>query len=117
MRNHFGKALFWEEYADTRLSDAIGTVFFQRVVVAKILRQQPDESAVKRALADDCPAVFDQLDTELKGRESGIVGGRITIADIALASPFVNYAHAGERIDAARWPVLAGLSRHGVGSA
>ena len=33
--------------------------------------------------------------------------GAFSIADIAVASPFVNFAMGGESIDAARWPVLA----------
>jgi glutathione S-transferase len=34
-------------------------------------------------------------------------GARARIADLAVASPFVNYAHAGEAVDAKRWPQLA----------
>ena len=34
-------------------------------------------------------------------------GGPLTIADIAIASPFVNFMHAGEKIDAAKYPNLA----------
>jgi glutathione S-transferase len=38
----------------------------------------------------------------------GIVAGRLSIADLALASVFVNLRHGGESLDAARWPKLAG---------
>lgn len=36
-----------------------------------------------------------------------IVAGRFSVADIAVASPFVNLMHGGERVDASRWPKLA----------
>ena len=36
-----------------------------------------------------------------------LVGDSLTLADLAVASPLVNYGHAGETLDAARWPSLA----------
>jgi glutathione S-transferase len=36
-----------------------------------------------------------------------MVGSRFSVADIALGSQFVNLMHAGERVDAGRWPNLA----------
>lgn len=102
----FGRALWYEEYGDTKLVEALGTVFFQRVVQAKIMRQEPDEERVRHVLSEWVPPVFDYLEQEV-GDGGGIVGGRFGIADIALASPFVNFDHAGEGVDAGRWPRLA----------
>lgn len=101
-----GRALWYEEYGDTRLVEVLGTVFFQRVVQAKIMRQRTDEDAVRRALEERMPPVFDYLEGEVGDREA-IVGGRFGIADVALASPFVNLEHAGEGVDRDRWPRLA----------
>jgi len=36
-----------------------------------------------------------------------MVGGAFSIADISLASPFVNMAIAGETVDPQRWPEMA----------
>lgn len=102
----FGRALWYEEYADTKLVDTLGTVFFQRVVQGKIMKQKPDEAAIQRALTEMVPAAFDYLEQEV-GDGDGIVGGRFSIADVALGSPFVNFRHAGESVDAGRWPRLA----------
>lgn len=102
----YGHALFLEEYADTRLVEALSTVFFQRVVRSKIMKQEPDESLVKEALSERIPLLFDFLETEV-GDGDGIVGGRFSIADIGIGSPFVNFSHAGEDVDSGRWPKLA----------
>ena len=37
-----------------------------------------------------------------------MVGGEFSLADVALTSPFVNFALAGEVLETARWPSLAG---------
>jgi glutathione S-transferase len=102
----FGRALFYEEYCDTRLVETIVPVFFQRVVRKRLLKQEPDEAIVRKKIDEEAPKVFDWLEGEI-GDRPWLVGARFGIADIAAASPFVNFAHAGESVDAKRWPQLA----------
>jgi glutathione S-transferase len=102
----YGRALFYEEYADTRLVETFGPVFFERVVKVVILKQKPDDARVKDAL-EKTPAVLDWLESQVPASGDAILGGRFSTADIALASPFVNWEHGGERVDAKRWPKLA----------
>lgn len=98
------RALFLEEYADTRLVETLGPVFFERFVKPRFFKQEPDAARVKDAL-DKTPAIFDWIESQLG--DGSAVGGRFSVADIALASPFVNWMYGGERVDAARWPKLA----------
>ena len=102
----FGKAIWYEEYADTKLVEVLTAIFFQRFVQVKIYKQSSDEEVVKRTLSELIPPVFDYLEGEVSEGE-GIVGDRFSIADISLASPFVNLHHGEEQVDAARWPRLA----------
>jgi glutathione S-transferase len=102
----FGRALWYEEYGDSKLIETVGPIFFERFVKKNILKQEPDEEKVKQKLTVDVPPVFDYLDGEIGDREA-LVGSHFSIADIALASPFVNFHHAGETIDEGRWPHLA----------
>ena len=102
----YARALWLEEYADTKLLDATLAPFVQRVVNAKFLNQPVDEAAVKKALTEDAPPIFDYVEEQL-GDDEYLVANRFSIADVAMASSFVNMAHGGETVDAARWPKLA----------
>ena len=102
----YGRALFYEEYADTKLMEAISPVFFERYVKKNVLKQQPDEERVRKALAEAIPPVFDYLEEQI-GSRPWLAGSRFSTADVAVGSLFVNLAHGGERVDPARWPNLA----------
>jgi glutathione S-transferase len=105
----FARALFWEEYADTRLVDSATPVFFQRVVREKFFKQPADEEIVRRQLDEVLPPVFDQIE-ELFIPEivPNLTPGReITIATLSIWTPFVNLDHADFEVDAKTWPGLA----------
>ena len=105
----FARALFWEEYADTRLVDSSTPVFFQRVVREKFFKQPADEEIVRRQLDEVLPPVFDQIEEifipEIVPDLSA--GAEITIATLSVWAPFVNLDHAGFQVDAKTWPGLA----------
>ena len=46
----YGRALFLEEYGDSKLVEALGTVFFERIVKGRIMKQPPDEARIRQAL-------------------------------------------------------------------
>lgn len=101
----YGRSLFWEEYADTRLVDSIIPVFFQRIVNSKIFKQPVDEEIVRRHVEEVLPPVHDQLEALFVA--SGIANvSALTVAEIAVWSVFVNLAHAGVELDGDRWPKL-----------
>jgi glutathione S-transferase len=102
-----GRALFYEEYADSKLAETTGPFFFERIVKGKIMKGEPDEERVAKTLAEVVPVVFDYLESQAPESGDGIVGGRFSVADIGLGSQFVNARHAGLTVDAARWPKLA----------
>ncbi|MEN8181131.1 MAG: glutathione S-transferase family protein [Myxococcota bacterium] len=103
----FGWALFLEEYADSKLAETVGGVFFNRVVKKRILKQEPDEARIRQSVEQEMPAHLDYLETRAPEDGDAIVGRRFSIADIGLGSQFVNWQHGGERIDAKRWPRFA----------
>jgi len=105
----YARALWFEEFADSRLVEAIAPVFFQRVVRKLIFKQEPDEELVRKALGEALPPALDYLEGQLEGVE-WLVGGRFTIADIAVASLLQQLRHAGAPVDAARWPRVAAWS-------
>ena len=64
----FAKALFLEEYADTRMAEAMGGVFFERFVKRFVLQQAPDEARVADLLANEVPPVLDYLEGQVPAR-------------------------------------------------
>ncbi len=101
------RALWFEEYADDNVIPTVaGGVFFQRFVMPTIFKQETDEAMVQHTLNELMPVILDYM-TECLGDDEFMVGGEFSIADISLASPFVNFKIAGETIDAERWPAVA----------
>lgn len=114
----YGRALFWEEYADTRLVDAATPLFFQRVVQGRFYKQPIDEAVVRRQLDEILPPVFDQIESLFVSEKTASSVEPLTIANLSMWTPFVNLAHAGFEVDAGHWPGLAafveGMGRHDI---
>ena len=98
------RAIWFDEFADTILTSAAGPIFFNRVVSPKFMGKPGDDAAAAKGEADMAP-VCDYLEVVI--RPSGyLVGESLTLADIAVASPFVNAAHAGYIPNADAYPKL-----------
>ena len=100
------RALWFEEYADSELAMRIGLGLFRPMVMARMFGKDPDVATARKTVREQLPPLFDYLETSIAGRR-WLVGDALGIADIGVATQFVNFLHAGARIDAARWPALA----------
>ena len=112
------RAVWFEEFADTIFVAAGGKIFFNRIV-AKLIGREGDLAAADKAAAEELPPIYEYLETVVPGEGGFLVGNRLSIADIAVASPFVNMMHAGTMPDAGRYPKLSAwaqswLERPGV---
>lgn len=98
-----GRTIWFDEFADTILFACGGTIFFNRIVAPRFLKRDGDLSAADAAERVTLPPLLDYLEGVIP--ESGfLVGDRLTLADLAVASPFANLAHCGVTIDAGRYP-------------
>ena len=103
-----GRAVFLEEYADGGISTkATVAIFFQRLVGPRFMGQPTDETVVQKAIDEDVPPMLDYLESLLAGGQQFLVGGELSVADIAVTTQFVNLAHAQYTVDEKRWPNLA----------
>ena len=100
------RALWFEEYADSIVATNIGGGLFFERIVKKFMRRPTDESVCQLTLTEKLPPLFDYLEKEI-GTNDWFVANAFSIADISVATMFVNFEHAGELLDAARWPKLS----------
>jgi glutathione S-transferase len=105
----YGRALWFEEYADTAMVNVIGPkIFFQKIVGPRFMNQPTDEAMVAKAVSEELPPLFDYLESQI-GESGALAGGRFSIGDVSVASQLVNLRYAGYEVDRARWPKLAAL--------
>jgi glutathione S-transferase len=100
-----GRAVFFEEFADTVLAAAGGKIVFNRVVKPRFMKLPCDEDMAKAGEADIAPllAWF-----EGQAPEAGwLTGEAFSIGDIAVASVFTTLGYAGFGPDAATAPKTA----------
>lgn len=99
------RAIWYDEFADTILVAAAGAMFFNLVVAPRFLNQETNVAAVEAGKAQ-LPAIFSYLERTIP--ESGfLLEDRITLADLAVASPFQNLVLCGHGIDAQAYPRTA----------
>ena len=97
------RTIWFDEYADTILFACGGKMFFNRMVAPRFLGQPGDEEAATKAECEELPPLLDYLEKVIP--ESGfLVEDRLTLADIAVASPFANLRHIDVVIDPERYP-------------
>lgn len=101
------QALFLEEYADTKLTEATLPFLVQNLINPKF-RGQPADPAALDAAREAGETIFAYLESRIgSNARDGIIGGRFSVADIAIGSPFVSMKQGGGELDASRWPKLA----------
>jgi glutathione S-transferase len=99
----YGRMVWFDQFADRFLGAAECKVVVNRVV--KKLRGEPlDPAVAEQALTQDLPPLFDYLEIEVDG--PFLIGGALSLADLAIASPFASLAIADYVPDAGRWPRL-----------
>jgi glutathione S-transferase len=99
-----GKAVWFDEFADTILFDCGRKIFFNRIVAPFFMGRPGDEAAAATAEQDELPPILDYLETVAPEGEGFLLGEAISLADIAVASPFANFRHLGIVLDASRHP-------------
>ena len=115
------RTIWYDEYADTILFACGGKMFFNRLVAPRFLGMPGDEAVAAKAECEELPPLLDYLERVIEsasmgpGAQSGagpapgvpwLVEDRLTLADIAVASPFANLAHINVAVDPARHPRL-----------
>jgi len=98
-----GRAVWFEEWADSELAHAIGLGIFRPIMFPIFSKQEPDLETAKRSWNEKLPPLFDYLEGEL-GEEDFLVGEAVSIGDIGVACQLVQLELVAGLPDASRWP-------------
>jgi len=99
-----GRAIWYEEFADTILVSCGAKIFFNLIVAPRFLGRPGDKEAAHQAELNDLPPILEYLERAVPDEGSYLVGDALTVADIAVAGPFANFRHTNTRIDPERYP-------------
>ncbi len=105
--NDGAMALWYEDLAGGRVSELAASIFFQRFMRPLAFKQEPDEELIARIIEKDLPPVLYYLEGQIP--TLAFIFGDFMMADLSIASLFINAAYAGYEVDESRWPKLAGL--------
>ncbi|HEV2079926.1 MAG TPA: glutathione S-transferase family protein [Allosphingosinicella sp.] len=100
------RTVWYEEFGDTILCTCGSKMFFNRIVAPRFLGREGDLAMADAAERNELPSLLDYLEQAIP--QSGyLVEDRLTLADIAVASPFANFRHLGLDLGAEQRPKLA----------
>lgn len=102
----YARALWFEEYVDSQIAPDVIGLFQQKILAPMVHKREPDAAVINRLLNQDLPPKLDYLERSLDG--DYFVGGRVSVADITLASDLTIFHYIGCTLDAARYPNLLG---------
>lgn len=101
----YAKALWFEEYADSRMTEILGGIFFNKFAKPLVFKMPADLERVAE-LETRLPEVFDYLEKQVSHKKY-LVGESISLADFAVIAILQNFTIAGYEIDAQKWPASA----------
>ena len=99
-----GKVIWFDEFADTILAGCGAKMFFNRIVAPRFMGRPGDMQVAETAEREELPPILDYIESVVPEAGGYLVGDDLTLADIAVACPFVNLTHLGIELDEARHP-------------
>ena len=102
-------ALALEEYSDTKFSEVVSALYYQRIIGPMFFQHETDQTRVDELLTGLIPTHLDYLESTLAGN-TYFVGNSFSVADLSIGSHMLSLYHAKFDIDATRWPSVAAFN-------
>ena len=105
------RSLWFEKYADTRMTEVLTQIFVEKFVKKVVLSQDANPEVVQ-ALYKQLPEILSYLESQIDSNSKYLVGEQFTIGDIAVGHQFYGFEMAGIDWDKTGHPKLSAyLSR------
>ena len=98
------QTIWFEEYGDTIIAACGGKIFFNRVVSPRFFGRPGDLAAADEAQRTEFPKLMDYLERVAPAAGGFLVENRLTLADIAVASPLATLMFGDCHMDAKTHP-------------
>lgn len=100
------RTIWFDEFADTMIMATGGTIFSNRFVLPRLLKRTCDHAAADTAEREQLPPLLAYLEGAIPA--SGfLIEDRLTLADIAVASPFATLGCIGVHVSPSDYPRLS----------
>lgn len=99
-----GMVVWFDEFSDTIMAACGAKMFFNRIVGPRFIGIPGDQDAADTAERDELPPILEYVETMVPQGDGYLVGDKLTVADISVASPFVNLRHMKTELDQSRYP-------------
>ena len=100
----YAKSLWFDEYSDSKMTQTMTTIFFEKFGRPMLFNQPTDENKIAE-LEKQIPDVLDYIETSLQGKEY-LTGSEISLGDLGVISQLYNYILCGYVIDPAKYPAV-----------
>ena len=101
----YATSLSYEHYAGALFRDVVHPLFQETFVFPKIQKVATNQKRIDGVLAGPVPEMLGYLDEAIRGEY--LVGNRLSVADIAVASNLITYQYIGFVVEGARFGRLA----------
>lgn len=110
----FSKAVWFEQYAGSEMSDVFHKIFIEKVVKPNVLKVKTDEKTLEQ-LTLQIPKILQYLENSLNETKTNyLVSNQLTIGDIAVLHQFVGLEIAKTPIDVSSYPRLRDYLERGM---
>ncbi|MBL4682245.1 MAG: glutathione S-transferase family protein [Pseudomonadales bacterium] len=99
------RASWLEEFADSRLVEALAGLFRQRFFRPKFLGKPAEEDKVKELLEVTIPSALDYIES-ITPNEGTLISGGVSIADISVVTCFLQAQYADFEVDGKQYPKI-----------
>lgn len=101
----FARALFLEEFSDSRVAEVCGGLLFQKFIKPNFFKQETDQAVVDGILKNGLPSLVEQLEGFIAKGATTLLS-RFSVADAALGCQLQSLVLAGVELDAKKAPKL-----------